>query len=244
MLSRLQSLRRAIADPRGFTLVETVVAMVCGLIVCSALFAVLEVSLHQTARITGRVQANQLGRTTMTKIVDELRNSCISREFTPIGASATNSSNELIFVSAVGSEAVLKAAATHHIVFNSSKETLTDESYASNGGSWPNFTYSTTPTKTLIGQYIKQSGSTPIFQYYKYASSSNESSTTSGVNTLSAVTPSSATVAKEVASVLITFTAAAPEGKQFKATSELTNQVTLGFSAPSAETPVVAHPCE
>ncbi len=50
--------------------------------------------------------------------------------------------------------------------------------------------------------------------------------------------------AKEAAAVLITYTAGAPYGKQYKPTIELSDQVTLAFTAPSAETPIVAKPCE
>ena len=61
-------------------------AMVVGIVVTGALFAILEVSLHQTSRITDRVQATQLGRTAMTKMVDELHSGCLAREFAPVQA--------------------------------------------------------------------------------------------------------------------------------------------------------------
>ncbi len=57
--------------------------MVTGIIVTGALFAVLEVSMRQTARITDIAQANQLGRTTMTHMVDELHSACIAAEQEP-----------------------------------------------------------------------------------------------------------------------------------------------------------------
>lgn len=233
---------------RGFSLVEVIVAMLCGIVITGALFAILEVSLHQTSRLAGRVQATQAGRTTMTKIVDELRNGCISKEFTPIQKSSGES--ELRFIAGVGREAVLAKAAEHRIVFE--KEKLIDKTYASSGGSWPNFTYSSTPEKSVqIGEYISQSESggkkVPIFQYYEYAGSTNSSSTSSGVTTLSSTAltvPLEEATAKKAAGVLITFTAGANEGKQYKPSAELSTQVTLAFSVPSAETPIVAKPCE
>ena len=54
LTARSARLRR---DERGFTLIEVMVAMVVGLIVIGALFAILEVSLKQNARITDRVQS-------------------------------------------------------------------------------------------------------------------------------------------------------------------------------------------
>ena len=40
---------------------ETMVAMLCGVVVTGALFAILDVSLRQSSRITGRVQATSSG---------------------------------------------------------------------------------------------------------------------------------------------------------------------------------------
>jgi prepilin-type N-terminal cleavage/methylation domain-containing protein len=241
--------QRVCADERGFTLIETLVAIVAGLVIMAALFTILEVSVRQTSRLAGKVQATQMGRTTMTKIVDELRNGCISKEFTPVRSNSGES--ELRFVAGFGAEAVLTKAAEHRISFAGEK--LTDKTYASVSGTWPNFTYSTTPEKTVqIGEYITQGESggkkLPIFQYYEYAGSSSSSSSSAGVTTLNSTpltVPLSESAAAKAASVLITFTASTPESKQTKAPSvELSNQVTFAFSAPSAETPIVAKPCE
>ncbi len=235
---------------RGFTLIETLVAILCGVIVTSALFSILEVSLRQTARLAGKVQNTQASRTTMTKIVDELRNACISKEFAPI--QAVTNENELRFRSGVGSEAVLSKAQEHLIYYE--KEKLYDKTYASTGGTWPNFKYSESPEKTvLLGENIIQTERSgkkvPIFQFYKYAASATSSSSSEGVSTLNTTEPLkpplTATTAAETASVLITFSVNPTEGKQYKLTPvELSNQVTLAFSAPNAETPVVAKPCE
>jgi type II secretory pathway pseudopilin PulG len=240
--------QRPSADERGFTLIETLVAVLCGVVITAALFAILEVSSRQTLRLAGKVQATQMGRTTMTKVVDELRNGCISKEFTPVRSSS--GAIELRFIAGVGQEAVLTKAAEHRISLTGEK--LIDKTYASVSGTWPNFTYSTTPEKTVqIGEYITPSkvGSEelPIFRYYEYASSSSSSSS-AGVATLSTTAlsvPLTESTAAKAASVLITFTASAPESKQSKAPPvELSNQVTFAFSAPSAETPIVAKPCE
>jgi len=248
MLTRKPGNRPALGDVAGFTLIEMIVAMLCGIIITGALFAILEVSLRQTQRTTGRVQATQLGRSAMTRVVDELHSACIAKEFKPI--QEKSSENELIFISGTGEEAVLTKAYKHKISFSSSEGLLTEETWASSGGEWPNFEFKSTPTKTRVGEFISQSGSTPIFQYYNYAEKSGSSST-SAVSTLS-TTPLeaksgsglTATHAEETAGVLITFTAGAPEGKQYKPTVELNDQVTLAFSAPSAETPIKAAPCE
>jgi hypothetical protein len=238
MLTRESNEIVALGDAAGFMLIETLVAMVSAIVITGALFAILIVSLHQTSRISGRVQATQLGRTTMTRMVDELHSACISREFTPI--QPKSSETELIFVY------------LHKIAYSSGEGTLVETTTASSGGEWPNFEYKSAPTTRRIGEYISQSESggkkVALFQYYKYAESSN---TTNAVTTLNP-TPLEAVAgtglteahAKEAAAVQINYTSGAPEGKQYKPTIELSDQVTMAFTAPSAETPIVAKPCE
>lgn len=255
MLTREHQQIAALGDASGFMLIETLVAMISAVVITGALFAILIVSLHQTSRISGRVQATQLGRTTMTRMIDELRSACLSKEFAPI--QPKSSETELIFVSGVGTESVLSKAYERKISYSSGEGTLVEKTWANTGGEWPNFTFpnieSATPTSTRrIGEYIGQSESggkkVPIFQYYKYAESSN---TTNAVSTLNS-TPLEAAAgtglteahAKEAAAVQINYTSGALEGKQYKPSIELSNQVTLAFTAPSAETPIIAKPCE
>lgn len=255
------ALRSRISQEHGLTLMETLVAMIAGLAVTGALFGILEVSLHQTSRIEDKVQADQLGRITMTKIVDELHSACISPEFRPIREKS--SGTELRFVDAVGKEAVLKNGVLHKIVWaeESSKlktGTLTDYSYQSTGGEWPTFTFNeSTPTSTVqiatnISKY-EGNAATPIFQYFPYATaSSGETSSTQPLSTISttALTGNSkgelsSTEAETAASVLISFNAAPVDGYEaLHRDMPVSNQVVFAFSAPPSETPIEAAPCQ
>jgi len=90
------------------TLIETLVAMAAGMVVVAALLAVLEVSLHQSSRLTDVAQATQLGRTTMTRIMDELHSACVAEAAAPVQATSTanaqasSNEDELTFINGYG----------------------------------------------------------------------------------------------------------------------------------------------
>lgn len=261
-------------DEHGFTLIELLVAMLAALVVTGALFAILEVSLHQTSLITDKVQANQLGRTAMTRIIDELHSACIAPGFTPIQDESTET--RLVFKNAYSSEAVIlnakeaeaKVPGTgvfeHQIIWNPTAKTLTNYTYKSESGEgaeakFPALDYSETthealnarPTKgVLIASNVtqteeKSSNKVPIFQYYKYNKEST-SGTTAGVSTLTPIKPPfTESEADEVAAVLVSFRQAPIDGRtEHDRYVDLSDQATLSFSVPNAETPVEAAPCE
>jgi Tfp pilus assembly protein PilW len=265
LAGRLQTPFHLARDQAGFTLIETLVAILTGIVVTGALFAILEVSLHQSSRINDRVQADQLGRTAMTHIVDELHTACISPGFGPI--QEKSSENTLTFINAYSKEAEIgsKSKETevyeHKIEWTGSKTSpgnLVEYTYASSGGAWPTFTFpsSSNPTSvTRIGENISlsevENGGTketpPIFQYYKYGTASTSSSTTP-LGTLTAVSPGtglSKENAENISSVLISFKAGSTDGSTaLNRSVDLSNQVTFAFSAPSSETPIQDSPCE
>jgi hypothetical protein len=238
-----------LADEAGFGLVETLVAALMGVVLAGALGLTLVVSLHQSARLTDVVEATQLGKSTMTRMVDELHSSCIAPEFKPV--LEKSKPNELLFITAYGSEAQLAGAQKHKIVWSGEGGTLTDYSTPSTGGTAPEFTYGGFPAKgTIIGQHISEAGKTPIFQYYEYGTAATSSSTT-GLSTLSPITVSESTGltlknAEATAAVLITFKAAPPDNNTALARSaEFSNQVIFSFSVPAASTSInVESPCE
>jgi prepilin-type N-terminal cleavage/methylation domain-containing protein len=247
------SLIRGASDARGYTLIELLVAMVAGIAVTGALYSILVISIGQTSRLTDKVQADQLGRTAMTSIVDELHSSCLSDGFAPILSKSTE--NELRFITAYSKEPVIPSATEHKIVWEN--ETLTDYSYPSNGGSWPSFTFSTTATSARLGSNIRQTvlgGTTlPIFQYYAYATAATSSSTTplGAIETKGLLTSSAEQLgekAASAASVKITFTQAPSDGYSTSTGLDrnvnLSDQVTLSFSVPNDETPIHDAPCQ
>jgi Tfp pilus assembly protein PilW len=251
-------------DARGTSLIEVLVAMVTGIVVVAALFSILEVSLHQTARTTDTVQATQLSRKTMTHIVDELRSACIASShegYWPIKEKSTGS--ELRFVSAASSQSEIGSVAAsevneHRIVYEPKEGTITDYTYPSKSGTLPNFTFSTTPepkngirigSQITTSQVLNEKGekeTAPIFLYEKYATTS-EATTTTPDDTLTRVGSEllTATQAKETASVLIRFHQLPANGdtQPFRSL-DTSSQVTFAFAAPLPEEKVKAAPCE
>ncbi len=183
-------------EERGFTLIETLVAMLTGLIVTGALFAILEFAVRQTSYLSQTAQATQVSRTAMTHIQDELHSACISTGFSPVqeGSSPT----KLIFQNGYSEEAEVpgvytaKGGSTKEKTEGARQDTiewtkatgyLTDTvalgTGAEEGGKYPVSTTTTTvrlATNVSQGETInaeKKYEEVPIFRYYKYAGSSS-----------------------------------------------------------------------
>jgi Tfp pilus assembly protein PilV len=250
----------------GFTLMETLIAMLTGFVVTGALFAILQVSTTQSSRIADVAQATQLGRTTMTRIVDETHSACLSEGFAPV--QEKSNAERLIFVNGYSKEAEVPSVGTtstgvrkDEIVWSKSAQTLTDFTYLSTGTKTKEekeeYIFATTPTPTsgvLIGEHITQNSSTtPIFQYYAYATESstsptapsstlNEKEPLTGAASAGGLTKSEAETA---ASVLIAFKTAPRNGKtELGRDPVMSTQATFAFEAPNSETPISAAPCE
>lgn len=254
------------SDQRGFTLIETLVSMVAGVVVTGALSMVFIVALHQTSRLTDSVQASQLGRTAMTHIVDELRSACISRNYTPVQEGSTSS--QLIFRNAYGEEALISNAAEakagtgafeHQIVFNSSAHTLTDYIYPSEkGGEWPTYKFpgadyessknEAPKAEPKQGVQLANNVTSASFKYFQYGESATESSTTP-LTTLEEIKLTEGKLPKEdapnVAAVEVTLTTAPLDGNtKLSRAAEFSNEVTFAFGTPSSEAKIEDQPCD
>jgi type II secretory pathway pseudopilin PulG len=251
--------RRLARGEDGFTLVEMLVALVGGVVVAGALFAILEVSLRQTVRVTDRVQATQVGRTAMTSIVDELHSACLARvEFAPIQAKSNGS--ELRFTTGFGEKPVpeYKEVFRHKIVWTGTYPgagKLVDYTYPATSGTWPNkFVFEeavATPVNgVIVAENIYQQSSTvPIFQYYKYNSVANGGGLETPSGALTLETPPaegfSVTAAQTLAGVRVSFLAAPRNNNTAGGRTALfSTLVTLAFAAPSSESTITDGPCQ
>lgn len=252
--------RRARArSERGFTLVEVLVAMVCGLVVTFALFTILEVTLKQTSRITDSVQAQQLGNVALTRVTDALHSACLSEKFRPLQAGS--SSTKLIFISAYSEKAEVPSSAVYEneVELSGSNLYMTSRP-AESGQTWPTFTKFSSASKVLLAQYVTEhtqpaEGSYAqekyIFRYFKYKTggTTSFSETEKGVSTLEEIRPLSgalsASEAEKVAAVQIVFTTApSDDNTQLFRAAEFNDQVIFAFGAPASETTNTDEPCE
>lgn len=252
MLTERRDLKAHLAGTAGFTLIEMLVAMVAGIVVLGALYTILEVSLTQSTKVANETYAGQLGRTVMTKLVDELHNACISSEFTPVQSSEKagekSTGTKLIFINTYSKAPVpeVKEAYKHEIVWSAesgstTSGTLTDNVRQGASGSWPTVASWGTATKEQIGSRISLVKS-KIFTYYKYGASSSETKGALEEIKSEELTEKSAS---EVAAVELNFGAAATAGNSsLERSITLSNLVTFAFSAPSQETPIKDGPCQ
>lgn len=240
-------LRIAVADQRGFTLIEVLVAMVTGVIVTGALFTILDFSVKQSSRLSGVAQATQVGRGAMTRIVEELHSSCLASGFTPVMEKSSptklilvNGYNEKEPEKVKGEEpkeppAELLASGIHKDVIEYEKATgrLIDTTYrASNNtplSTAEKFAWEATPTsKVRLAEHVTQmeeGGKTlPVFKYYAYtttpATLTSAPATTLNEETLTKTEASTLTEAeaKNVAGVVVSFRTA-PYSKEARISS-------------------------
>ena len=224
--------RQTLAGESGVTLIEMLVVCLTSIVVVLALFSLIDFTVRQTAGASERVHANQRGRLAMEYLVNSLHSSCVAVAAVPVIEGSTGT--ELILLSETGTGAYFKTMTKHRIYLSGS--TLYDAKYTSTGGIAPKWKFSTTPNSTstvLTG--ISQSGSTPLFRYYKYEGST--------LPETELATPLSEANAKLTAAVKLAMTVAS-ETKETSITTgksiELSNTVLLRFdpaSTTSTNTP-------
>lgn len=134
-----------IADERGATLIELMVAMASGMVVLFALTMMIIATMHSTARVSARVDATRNARLTATKITEQLRSSCVAPRIAPVKAESTG--NSLIFIHQNGSEVVLDPVKSKIVLAGG---TLTQYDYPKISGSMPDWIFSPTATSQRV----------------------------------------------------------------------------------------------
>ncbi|HEX3432672.1 MAG TPA: prepilin-type N-terminal cleavage/methylation domain-containing protein [Solirubrobacteraceae bacterium] len=235
-MSRLSTSPRA---EHGFTLIELLVAMLCAIVVIGGLLAILEFSLRQETHISDRVQADRIGRTALTHILDQLRSSCTGFQTSPIQAPPTTPESPLSssgplnmwFVTGYGNatsgEATISAVTLHDINWTStgtsdsglSLGTLRDYSFTGSGTP-PNWTFpalkTSSATTTVLAKNVIPplvAGVPTIFSYERYDNNYKNATDGELVAIAASELPLTTARAEEVAKVSISYTQAAESGQ-------------------------------
>jgi prepilin-type N-terminal cleavage/methylation domain-containing protein len=203
--------RAHLASKAGYTLIETLIAMVLGLIVCGIAYSLLNFTVNDVGRISERATVDQTAIHTMERLMLQLHSACVTPEYAPVRSESTAS--VLRFVSESGTAASLEPIELHEVIYTAPsgtfKGSLTEKSWTSHGTA-PNFTFNETetPTSLTLLKGVEQTSTTPVFQYYRYYRPSDSNPVYGTINpTPLAVLPLTEAEAKLVTDVRVAFTA-------------------------------------
>lgn len=179
MLTRL---RQRLADDRGFTLTELLLASTIGVVVCGATLSLVEISLKTQNDAAARVTSVQDGRGVMNDVARIIRSQapCVGN---PASVALVVAKDDTMTINtAIGGDTSTATETSSGgvryqplqqrvLTFNASAMTLTEQVY--NGvGSSPNATTFPTLTRTrIMGNRLRLIGSTAFFTYYAYTAS-------------------------------------------------------------------------
>jgi Tfp pilus assembly protein PilV len=222
-------------DRSGFTLIETLVAMVTGVVVTGALFTILAVSARQSSHLSNSAAATTAGRSAMNRLVDALHSACIEKGFAPVKKGST--STTLIFVSGYDQKPIEETPGTKKgssteeppseltendiykdvVEYKAApEEKLVDKRYTANTTAQTSGEYAfkeyATYTLTNVAPAEVNGAAVPVFRYYPYntVASTTTSTAASTLNATPLGTPLTAATAAQVAGVAVAFRAAAP----------------------------------
>jgi type II secretory pathway pseudopilin PulG len=149
-------------EESGFTLVELVVAMVIGIIVILAAFALLDSSVVLTGKVTDRVDRTQRARVAMEDITRKLRSQvCPSAGL----GSIIDAQDYLVkFYSVTGTKPFVPDI--RQIAWDTNTNSIIESRWAGTGTA-PNTSWAATPTtRTLLSDVLPPVSPTPMFAYY------------------------------------------------------------------------------
>jgi len=160
--------RLDLRDERGSSMTEVLVATATGLVVLSALTMVIVVTLHGSARVSARVEANQSARLAVSRVTEQLHSACVAPKIAPVRAGS--SGNAVRFFRAGGAEATAVAPEPTLTEIRLDGSTLSQTEYAVTGSA-PNWAETATvisgPRPILSGISPVTAGGS-IFSYYGY----------------------------------------------------------------------------
>jgi hypothetical protein len=226
-----------IEGERGTTMIELLVGLAAGSVVLFAVSAMIVVTLHQTARVSARVDATQRARVVLSNVIEELHSACIAPQIAPVREGSTGTL--LSFIHQAGGAAVLTPVLSKIVL---SGGTLTQFDYnALAGSSPPEWAFNTTTPSSerqLMTGISPTSPSSSIFSYYTYAAGQG--------SPISVTPPLNKETASHVVQVGVAFTASPLNTpvRDAGAPASVQDSVLLRLTPPSYNKEVVGPPCQ
>jgi hypothetical protein len=205
-----------------------------------ATFALVDVVMHNSSRVSARVHANQDARPVLQRLLDELHSTCLGPNVAPVLAGSTSSSAS--FLHQTGSSV---SPTPDKQVVSLTGTTLSETIYPSTGGTAPNWTFSVTPSSTRelltqvgAGAVGTPPATVPLFRYY--ADQSGQIAATP------LPTPLSAADAARAVQVSVAFSYTPPSDSPIpdgRAAISISDSTYLRFSPFSEDVTKVNGPC-
>lgn len=214
----------------GMTLVELLMAMIIGVAVILAAFAVLDTAVSQQAKVADRSDAAQRGRQAMEEITQQMRSTVCLSSSTPPRAIVSGTDSQVTFYADLGDGSTPPQKRT--LTFDPVAKTITEQDYNGDTNTPPGFGATPSRTRQLLTNVAQLNGA-PVFAYHAYASP--------GVlDTNALTTPLSTTDAARVVDVTISFLAGPTDGVVSRGTG-FTSDVFTRFANPA--NPNAPMPC-
>jgi len=244
-------------DRHGDLTVELLAAMLSGIVIMLAAFAMVDLTIRDTNRVTDRVEATSLGRSALEQLVGELNSGCLAPDVSPVMAASstgivpavTSDATDLVFVSGLGDGQ--SGNPTEHVLTYAAN-TLTDRAYAFTGGTGANlaapstWTFATTPTMSHVLSNVTAFN----LQYYSFLNTANTTVNSlngaTALTTLSSAWPATSTeynAALSVARIDIALTVGPSSGNTAQTVlTDLTDSVVFRVTPPSSI--ATNYPCD
>jgi type II secretory pathway pseudopilin PulG len=220
------SKRPALADTRGFTMIELLVAASIGIIVTLVAFGVVKFTQTQVTRTDAQVHIDQAARVALENLMLELHSGCYAPKAKPIQEKSTgsilrfiNARNEAARTES-GNEAHVRPY-YHEIIFEEAKERLFEKKWegATENSSTGEWTFSATAKERILATHIQATHENsepskpklPVFRYYRYFEAGDVGYEAGKLNPTTLEVPLSTTNAQKVAKVTVNFSVSPEE---------------------------------
>jgi type II secretory pathway pseudopilin PulG len=224
-MSRLRN--RLHSEESGFTLVELIVAIVVGMIVLLASFAMLDSSVILTGKVTDRVDRTQRARSAMDDLTRKLHSQVCPSAGQP--ALIDGQAYSVKFYAFLGKKPFVPDIREYS--WDTNTNSIIERTWIGTGTA-PSTTWASTPTtRTLLTDVKPPASPTPMFAYYATGAASPFTAPLSTAN------------AKVTSMITITFVTYAAGHNATGPSTTLQNQVFTRTADPSGTTGTTAPEC-